>query len=153
MNWQLTTKMDPEGFCLPRFSITCELLSLKAAFTIVFFSAVHHNYGHKKWILKHRNIKNWSKSTNRKSQTMTSSSHCGKFLFSERTAKMIDGSKGRKPWLAFELQSSRVFERRRNVEALYQGFSYLSSVGCLNHPNTGCQLVRLDCFLATYDWQ
>ena len=65
--------------------------------------------------------------------------------------KMIDGSKERKRRLAFELQSSRVFEKRSNVEALYQEFSYLSSVGCLNHPNTGCQFVRLDCFLATYD--
>ena len=31
--------------------------------------------------------------------------------------------------------------------------TYLSSEGCLNHPNIGCQLVRLDCFLAIYDWQ
>ena len=145
--------MDPEGFCLLRFSITCELLSLKAAFTIVFLAAVHHNYCHKKWTLKHRNIQNGSKSTNHRSQTMTSPSHSSKILFSERTSKMTDGSKERKRWLAFELQSSRVFEKHSKVEALCQGFSYLSSVGCLNHPNTGCQFVRLDCFLATYDWQ
>ena len=64
---------------------------------------------------------------------------------------MIDGNKERKRWLAFELQSSRIFEMRSEVEALCQGVSNLSSVGCLNHPNTGCQFVRLDCFLATYD--
>ena len=56
---------------LLRFSQTCELLSSKAAFTIAFFAAVNHNYDHKQRTLKHRNTQNGSKSTNRKSQTMT----------------------------------------------------------------------------------
>ena len=53
---------------LQRFSQTCELLSSKAAFTIVFFAAVNHNYDHKQRTLKHRNTQNGSKSTNHKSQ-------------------------------------------------------------------------------------
>ena len=35
-----------------------------------------------------------------------------KVLFPKRSAKMVDGSKKRKRQLAFELQSSRVLEKR-----------------------------------------
>ena len=85
----------PEGRrkkLLLRFSQTCELLKSKAAFTIVFFAAVNHNYDHKQRTLKHRNTLNGSKSTNHKSQTMTLRSHQRKGLFPKRSAKMIDGS-------------------------------------------------------------
>ena len=34
-------------------------------------------------------------------------------MFPKRSAKMIDGSERRKRQLAFELQSSRVFEKRK----------------------------------------
>ena len=43
----------------------------KHAFTIVFFTAVNHNYDHKQRTLKHKNTQNGSKSTNHKSQTLT----------------------------------------------------------------------------------
>ena len=54
-----------------RFSETCKLWSSKAAFTTAFFAAVNHNYDHKQRTLKHRNTQNGSKSSNRKSETMT----------------------------------------------------------------------------------
>ena len=56
---------------LLRFSQTCELWSLKAAFIIAIFTAVNHNYDHKQRTLNHRNTQNGSKSTNHKSETMT----------------------------------------------------------------------------------
>ena len=45
-----------------------KLWSLKAAFTIAFFTAINHNYDHKQQTLKQRNTQNGSKSTNHKSQ-------------------------------------------------------------------------------------
>ena len=88
-------------------------------FTIAFSAAVSHNYDHTQGILKHRNTQTGSKSTNHKSQTMTFWTHLSKF-FPMRSAKMIDSSEKRKHQLAFELQISRVFEKRdRIAKALF----------------------------------
>ena len=43
---------------------------------------------------------------------MTFWTRWGKLLFPKRSAKMIDGSEERKRQLAFELQNSRVYEKR-----------------------------------------
>ena len=86
---------------LLRFSKTRELRNSKAAFKIAFFPAAYNNQDQKQRSLKHRNTQNRSKSTNHKSQN-------------RRSAKTIDGSKERKRQLAFELQNSRVFEKRSN---------------------------------------
>ena len=103
------------------FSQTCELLSSKAAFTIVFFSAVNHNYDHEQQTLKHRNTQNGSKSTNHKSQTLTFWTCQSKVLFSKRSAKMIDGSEKRNCQLAFELHNSHVSEKRSKAGANWTG--------------------------------
>ena len=77
----------------------------------MFFPAVNHNYNRKQRTLKHRNTQNRSKSTNHRSQTMTFLTHVNKVLYPKRFAKMIDGSEKCKCQLAFELQSSHVFEK------------------------------------------
>ena len=81
---------------LLRFSKTQEQWKSKAAFTIAFFTTVNHNYNHKQWTLKHWNTKQRSKFTNHQSQTMTFWTCWGKFLFPERSSKMIYGSEKRK---------------------------------------------------------
>ena len=54
---------------------------------------------------------------------MTFWTHLSKVLFPERSSKMIDSSEKRKHQLAFELQISRVFEKRdRIAKALFSGF-------------------------------
>ena len=104
-------------FCYPlqRFSKTHELWSSKATFTIAFFTAVNHNYDHKQRTLKHRNTRNWSKSTNHKSQTMTFWTRWSKLLFPKRSAKMIDGCEKRIRQLPFGLQNLCVFEKRSKL--------------------------------------
>ena len=87
-------------------------------FTIAFSAAISHNYDHKQGILKHRNKQNGSKVTNHRSQTMTFSTHLSKVLFPKRSAKMIDSSEKRKLQLAFELQSTRVFEKRCRIAGI-----------------------------------
>ena len=57
---------------------------------------------------------NGSKSTNHRSQTLTFGARLSKVLFPKRSVKMIDGSEKRKRQLVFELQSSRVYEKRSN---------------------------------------
>ena len=57
---------------------------------------------------------NGSKSTNHRSQTLTFGARLSKVLFPKRSIKMIDGSEKRKRQLVFELQSSRVYEKRSN---------------------------------------
>ena len=77
------------------FSKTCELWSSKAAFTkLLFFD----NYGsksiiHKQWPFEAFEVN----------------------LFPKKSTKMIDGSEKCKHQLAFELQNSRVFEKRSKV--------------------------------------
>ena len=97
---------------LLRFSKTRELWSSKVAFINAFSAAVNHNYDHKQRTLKQRNTQNRSKSTNHKSQTMTFWARWSKLLFPKRSAEIIDGSEKRKGQLRFELQNSRVFEKR-----------------------------------------
>ena len=46
---------------------------------------------------------------------MTFWTRLSKVLIPNRSGKMTDGSENRKCQLAFELQSSRVFEKRSNV--------------------------------------
>ena len=46
---------------------------------------------------------------------MTFWTRWNKLPFPKRYAKIIDGSEKRKRQLAFELQSSRVFEKRSNI--------------------------------------
>ena len=103
---------------LLRFSKTRELWSSKAAFTSTFFAAVNHNYDHKLRTLKHRKTQNRSKSTNYQSQTMTFWTRWGKLLFPKRSAKIIDGREKRTRHLAFELQNSRVYEKRSRLLVL-----------------------------------
>ena len=81
-------------------------------FTIAFFAAVNHNYDHKQRTLQHRNTPNGSESTNHRSQTMTFWTRLSKVLFPRRSAKMNDSSEQHKRQLAFEVQNSRVFEKR-----------------------------------------
>ena len=50
--------------------------------------------------------------TSHRSQTMTSWTRLSKVLFPKKSVKMIDGTEKPRRQLAFELQSSRVFERR-----------------------------------------
>ena len=57
-------------------------------------------------------------STNHQSQTMTFWTCWSKFLFPERSSKMIDGSEKRKRQLVFELWNSRVFEKHRNRQCI-----------------------------------
>ena len=71
----------------------------------------HLHYCNKQQILQHRNLQNGLKSTNHRSQTMTFWTCLCKVLFPKRSANMIDSSKKRKHQLAFELQSSCVFEK------------------------------------------
>ena len=67
-----SVQIDGNLVLLLCFSQTRELLSSKAALTIIaFFAAVNHSYDHKQRTLKHRNIQNGSKSTDHRSQTMT----------------------------------------------------------------------------------
>ena len=75
---------------------------------------MNHDYDDKQRTLKHRNTQNGSKSTNHRSQTMTFWTRLSKVLFPKRFVKMIDGSEKPKRQLAFELQSSRVFEKLSN---------------------------------------
>ena len=70
------------------------------------------------------NTQNGSKSTNHRSQTMTFWICVSKVLFPKRSAKMIGGSEKRKCQLAFELQSSRVFEKRSKNIQILTGVSY-----------------------------
>ena len=60
------------------------------------------------------------KFTNHQSQAMTFWTCWSKFLFPERSAKMIDGSEKRKRQLAFELWNSHVFEKRSNRQCIEQ---------------------------------
>ena len=91
-------------------------LSSKAALTIALFAAVNRNYDQKQRTLKHRETQNGSKSTNHKYQTVTFWTRWSEFLFFNRSAKMIDGSEKRKRQFTFELQNSRVFEKRSKIE-------------------------------------
>ena len=72
----------------------------------------NHNYDHKQWTLKHRNTQHGLKSTNHRSQTLTFWTRLSKALFPKRSVKIIDGSEKCKCQLVFELQSSRVYEKR-----------------------------------------
>ena len=107
---------------LLRFSQTRELKNSKATFKTAFFAAVNHNYDHKQWTLKHRNTQNGSKSTNHRSQTLTFWTRLSKVLFPKRSFNMIDGSEKRKRQLVFELQSSRVYEKRSKKQLLSVNF-------------------------------
>ena len=90
-------------------------LKLKSRLYNFVFAAVNHNYDHKQWTLKLRNTQNESKSTNHRSQTLTFWTRLSKVLFPKRSIKMIDGSEKCKRQLVFELQSSRVYEKRSNL--------------------------------------
>ena len=89
-----------------------DIYFLGLPFTIAFFAAVNHNNDHKQQTLQHRNIPNGSESTNHRSQTMSFWTRLNKVLFPKRSAKMNDSSEKQKRQLAFELQNSRVFEKR-----------------------------------------
>ena len=90
---------------LLRFSQTRELLSSKAAFTIAFFAAVNHNYNnHKQRTLKHRKSQKGSKSTDRRSQTMTFWTRISKVLFPKRSAKIIGRSEKSKRQLVLNVK-------------------------------------------------
>ena len=111
-------------FNLLCFSQTREVLNSKAAFTISFFSAVNHNYDQKQWTLKNSNTQHRSKSTNHISQTLTFGTRLSKVLIPKRSVyNMIHGSEKRKRQLVFELQSSRVYEKRSNKRGCEWGHS------------------------------
>ena len=105
---------------LLHFSKTQKQWKSKAAFTIAFFATVNPNYSHKKRALEHTTqIKiHQSPITNHQSQTMTFWTCWSKFLFPERSSKMIDGSEKRKRQLVFELWNSRVFEKHCNRQCI-----------------------------------
>ncbi len=70
-------------------------LKFKILLTIVFFVVVNHNYGDSQWTMKNRNKQNGSKTANHNWQTRPFDPVEVK-MFSERSAKMSDGSKKRK---------------------------------------------------------
>ena len=98
--------------CVRCISMKFDIHFLGLPFTIAFFAAVNHNNDHKQRTLQHRNIPNGLHSTNHKSQTMIFWTRLSKVLFPKRPAKMNDSSEKHKRQLAFELQNSRVFEKR-----------------------------------------
>ena len=80
-------------------------LKFKSCLRNCVFGCRQHYYDHKQIKKKlRRETQSGSKSTNHK------------LLFPKRSAKMIDGSEERKHQLAFELQNSRVFEKRSKGE-------------------------------------
>ena len=89
----------------------------------------------------HRKTQNGSKSTNHRSQTLTFGARLSKVLFPKRSIKMIDGSEKRKRQLVFELQRSRVYEKRSNKQT--GGFSSRGKALCTS-------VLRLICIFHTF---
>ncbi len=72
-------------------------LEFKTQLTIAFFAAVNHNYGDSQRTMKDRNKKKWIEIYQSQLTNSTYWPEWSELLFPERSAKMIDGSKKRKP--------------------------------------------------------
>ena len=84
----------------------------------MFFTAVNHNYGDNWLTTKIQKPTNGSKSANHSARNNLLTPLSKTFLFSKRSAAVIDGSEKRNGWLNFERQSPHVIERRSNNQLL-----------------------------------
>ena len=99
---------------LLRLSITYGLRTSTPTNKLRFFTAVNHNYGDNLLTTKIQKPTNGSKSTNHSTRNNLLTPLSKTFLFSKRSAAVIDGSAKRNGWLNFERQSPHVIERRSN---------------------------------------
>ena len=108
--------------CLLHLSITFGLRTSTPTNELRFFTAVNHNYGDNWLTKKIQKPTNGSKSANHSARNNLLTLLSKTFLFSKRSAAVIDGSEKRNGWLNFERQSPHVIERRS--KAIFSGMTF-----------------------------